>query len=195
MRPMPLFQAADSTAVYAADGPAPPGARAILIARRGGDAGVYFRSPNVAAGASFTFDHAGVNGQFEVDGFDGRQRPGIKVSIPQSESRAQLHVGTTGGRAQRPGWACTLEATLDPQDIASFALTPVGVGVALAGLGNGPAPTLRLQRVDDLQTSTFVLDNAIAGARVEIAPADMASPFGTQLLKGLGQDILVTPSP
>jgi hypothetical protein len=195
MRPMPLFQAADSTAVYAADGPAPPGVRAILIARRGGDAGVYFRSPNVATGASFTFDRAGVNGQFEVDGFDGRQRPGIKASIPQPESRAQLHIGSSAGRAQRPGWSAAVDATLDPHDIASLALAPIGLGVVLAGLGNGPAPTLRLQRVDDLKTSTFVLDNAIAGARMEIAPADMTSPFGTQLLKGLGQDILVTPSP
>ncbi len=194
MRPMPHFQTDESTAIYAADGPTPPGARTILIARRGGDAGVYFRSPNVAAGVSFSFDRAGVNGQVEVNGFDGRRRPGIEVSIPQPESRAQLHIGTTTGRAQRPGWSSTLEGTLDPHDTASFTLTPIGVGVALAGLGNGPTPTLRLHRQDTRKTSTFVLDDAIAGTRMEIAPADMASPFGTQRLRGLGPDILVNPS-
>lgn len=65
----------------------------------------------------------------------------------------------------------------------------------LEGLAAGPAPQVQLRRDDLSTTSRFVLDDAVAGKRMELRPADMASPFGAQILSGLGKDIAIAPMP
>ncbi len=190
---VPLLQASPLTRLYAGQGPIPNAARAVLVSRGRADAGVLFRTANVTAGATIRFDEPHVIADVRVDGFDGI-RPTLVSSVNADLTAADLHLGTIVGRAQRPGWAARATVHLDRSGPASFGLAPLGVGVVLDGLADGPAPEVELQRLDAPTRSRFVLTDYAPGRRVELRPADMASPFGAQVLTGLGTDIIVTPS-
>jgi hypothetical protein len=189
---VPLVDSSSLTRMYAGQGPVPRTASAILVARNRGDAGIYFRSANVAAGAQLTLEDRSVN-QVHVEGFDGI-RPTMVADIPGDPSPVHLHLGTTAGRAQRPGWSASVDASIGGST-ATFGFTSVGVGVVLDGLADGPSPQVALYRADTKTTSRFLLEDAVPGRRVELRPADMASPFGNQILSGLGKDIAVTVMP
>ena len=189
---LPLVESSPLTRLYGGQGPAPRTASAILVARNRGDAGVYFRSANVAAGARLVLENRSIN-SVHVDGFDGI-RPRIVADIPSDPSTVHLHVGTTAGRAQRPGWSASLDASIGGPT-ATFGFASVGIGVVLDGLADGPSPRVQLYRPDTGTTSHFLLTDAVAQTRIELRPADMASPFGDQILSGLGADIPVAVIP
>ncbi len=190
LTPIPLLQSSPLTRLYAGQGPVAPDAWAVLFSRGAADGGVFFRNRRVQAGVRLAFEDSGI-AQLRVEGFDGAA-PRVTTSVTGRPAAAHVHVGTALGRAQRPGWSVGAEVTVGIPT-ATVGLAPLGLGVLLDGLADGPAPIVVVNRPDGVGVSRYLLDEAVAGKRMELRPADMASPFGTQVLVGLGDDIVVSP--
>lgn len=161
----------------------------MLLSRGRADAGVLYRTANVTAGATIAFDAPHVVADVRVNGFDGIQ-PILVSTVNADPTAAELHLSALVGRAQRPGWAARAKVHLDRSGPAKLGLASLGIGVVLEGLADGPAPEVELQRLDGPALSRFILTGCASGRRVELRPADMASPFGAQILTGLGSDIV-----
>ena len=193
LTPIPLFQSSPLTRMYAGQGPVPTSAQAVLVSRGPVDAGVWFRTNAVTAGARLSFEDRAVIAKVDVDGFDG-VRPMLRADVPGRPTAAALQIGSRFGRAQRAGWSAKADVTLGGAGVATFGFTPLGVGVVLDGLVDGPTPKVELRRQDAATGSTYLLDGFAPGRRMELRPADLASPFGAQVLRGAGADVIVTPS-
>ena len=188
----PLLDTSPLTRLYAGQGALPSAAHAILISRGLVEAGAYFRTVNVAAGARISFQDRDVNARIEVAGFEGFW-PTLTADVSDERSPARLHIGAATGVAQRPGWSAAAEVTLGDGLVASLGFAPIGLGVVVDGLADGPAPQVQLRRDDAALTSRYRLDDVISGKPFELRPADMTSPFGVQVLATGGLEVLVDP--
>lgn len=190
---VPTHQASPLARMYATTGSVPSGLTTVVIARSSTDVGLYARTANQAVGARISLDGHGTQARLTVERFDG-SRPRLIAMIDQRPTLAEVHLASLVGRAQRPGWRVDAVVTVDGNQPLSMGLSTVGVGVQLEGLAPGPAPTIELSHPDGVTSSRYVLDDAVTLKQFELRPADMASPFGAQLLIAGGSQVLVSPS-
>jgi hypothetical protein len=194
LHPVPLHQSSSTTRFYGAPGPTPGGLTCVVVANSPTDARLYARTANQAVGVTLPLDRAGEYASFVLDRFDGG-RPQLVATIDQDTTRAKVHLASLAGRAQRAGWLVNANVNLDRTMPFTIGMSTVGAGVELEGLAAGPAPTVELSGLDGTVVSSYALGAVAAGKRFELRPADMASPFGDQILSGPGPAVIVSPIP
>ena len=191
---VPLYEGTPQRRLYASNGSVPPsGFNTVIVPHGNVQFGMYARTANHAAGMTLKFADSNSIGKINIDRFD-TVRPRLVAEIDQKPTTAKVHLASQFGRAHRHGWAVEADVLVSGDAPFSIGFSTVGAGIELEGTAKGKAPTVTLKPLDGSLASKFQLTGMKAGARVELRPADMASPFGSQRLIGLGNDILLDPT-